>query len=339
MKKGSGTRSGLLWEVERLLNECETELPQVLLMENVPQVIGANNKPDFDKWCLFLESKGYKNYYQILNAKDYGIPQNRQRCFMVSILGDYYYEFPKPMPLKLKLKDMLEENVDEKYYLSDKMIKYILNRTPIGTKINTANNLIGKEAERNAGTLTTKGSDKGSSVRGEDTLLVENMTQDEIDEKIYLKVKNATKQGYLLAKDGDGIDISNRMESHRGTAQTDMAQTLLGGVNVGVVVKTNTPSEVIKIGNYSPSNHNAASIVDNQGIAPTVMENHGTVTATLQNLRIRKLTSRECLRLMGWDDESIDKIQACGVSQSQQYKQAGNSIVVNVLMAIFERMM
>ena len=122
MEKGSGTRSGLLWEVERLLDECN-ELPQVLLMENVPQVHGKKNKNHFDKWIAFLESKGYSNYWQDLNAKDYGIPQSRNRCFMVSILGDYTYEFPEPVELTLTLKDVLEEDVDEKYYLSDKAIQ------------------------------------------------------------------------------------------------------------------------------------------------------------------------------------------------------------------------
>lgn len=126
MEKGSGTRSGLLWEVERLLNEC-TELPQVLLMENVPQVHGKKNIEHFEKWIEFLKSKGYSNYWQDLNAKNYGIPQNRNRCFMVSILGDYSFEFPDPIPLTLTLKDMLEEDVDEKYYLSDRAIQGSLN--------------------------------------------------------------------------------------------------------------------------------------------------------------------------------------------------------------------
>lgn len=126
MEKGSGTRSGLLWEVERLLNECD-ELPQVLLMENVPQVHGKKNKEHFDKWIDFLTSKGYSNFWQDLNAKNYGIPQSRDRCFMVSILGEFSYEFPKPIPLTLKLGDMLEKDVDEKYYLSDRHIESISN--------------------------------------------------------------------------------------------------------------------------------------------------------------------------------------------------------------------
>ncbi len=116
MTKGSGTRSGLLWEVERLLNETEN-LPQVLLMENVPQVHGSKNIDDFNLWIDFLKSKGYSNFWQDLNAKDYGVAQNRKRCFMVSILGDAAYEFPKPVKLTKRMKDYLEDEVDEKYYL------------------------------------------------------------------------------------------------------------------------------------------------------------------------------------------------------------------------------
>ena len=126
MEKGSGTRSGLLWEVERLLDECGKNLPHVLLMENVPQVIGKKNIKDFQLWRSKLESLGYSNHVKLLNSKDYGIPQNRNRCFMVSILGDYYYQFPKKQKLKLKLKDMLEDNVDEKYYLSEDMVKFFV---------------------------------------------------------------------------------------------------------------------------------------------------------------------------------------------------------------------
>lgn len=133
MAKGSGTRSGLLWEVERLLNEVE-HLPKVLLMENVPQVHSKANMADFQSWMQFLESKGYSNHWQDLNAKFYGVAQNRDRCFMVSILGDYKYSFPKPIPLAKIMKDYLEDEVDEKYYInnekSQKMIdKLILDGT------------------------------------------------------------------------------------------------------------------------------------------------------------------------------------------------------------------
>lgn len=133
MSKGSGTRSGLLWEVERLLNEC-SELPQVLLMENVPQVHSKENMPDFQKWIDFLESRGYSNYWQDLNAKDYGVAQNRDRCFMVSLLGEWNYKFPQPIPLERKLKDYLEDEVDEKYYIkSEKAQKLIQTLIENGT--------------------------------------------------------------------------------------------------------------------------------------------------------------------------------------------------------------
>lgn len=137
MKRGSGTRSGLLWEVERLLKEMD-ERPQVLLMENVPQVISEKFIDDFREWLLFLESIGYKNKYQILNAKDYGIPQNRERCFMVSWHGDYYYDFPEPIPLKLRLKDMLEKSVGDGYYLKPervaKLLMYAEQSDALGTQ-------------------------------------------------------------------------------------------------------------------------------------------------------------------------------------------------------------
>ena len=116
MNKGDGTRSGLLWEVERLLNESD-ELPQVLIMENVTQVHSIRNIESFNKWMEFLNSKGYKNYWQDLNSKNYGVPQNRNRCFMVSILGEYRYDFPKEINLKKAFKDCLEKEVEEKYYI------------------------------------------------------------------------------------------------------------------------------------------------------------------------------------------------------------------------------
>ena len=114
-----GTRSGLLWEVERILTELSLSLslPQILIMENVPEVVGAGAIDDFKKWELKLSELGYTNHIQILNAKHYGIPQNRKRCFMVSILNGNF-EFGGKMPLKYKLKDILEDDVDEKYYLS-----------------------------------------------------------------------------------------------------------------------------------------------------------------------------------------------------------------------------
>lgn len=134
MQKGSGTRSGLLWEVERILDECE-ELPQVLLMENVPQVHGKKNMADFQKWLKFLEDKGYSNYWQDLNAKDYGVAQSRNRCFCVSILGEYTYKFPEPIPLTKTMKDYLEDEVEDKYYIESEKAKDLIDKLVVEDKI------------------------------------------------------------------------------------------------------------------------------------------------------------------------------------------------------------
>lgn len=131
MQKDSGTRSSMLWEVERILEELQKEdkLPDVLQMENVPDVVGTKNIQQFNRWFAKLESMGYQSYYKTINAKDFGIPQNRSRTFMISILGDYNYEWPKEIPLELRLKDMLEKEVDEKYYLSQSQIEYFEKHT------------------------------------------------------------------------------------------------------------------------------------------------------------------------------------------------------------------
>ena len=121
-------------------------------MENVPPLLSASNGnlKQFQKWEQKLASMGYSNFVKILNAKDYGIPQNRERVFMISILGDYTYDFPAPIHLKYKLKDMLEHNVDEKYYLSKKDIERISNwsayEKPIESAIDTT-----RERERERG--------------------------------------------------------------------------------------------------------------------------------------------------------------------------------------------
>lgn len=131
MAKGSGTRSGLLWEVERILMECGENLPQILLMENVPQIVSEQNKYDFGTWRESLREMGYTNSYQLMNSKDYGIPQNRERCFMVSWLGEFNFVFPEPIPLELCLRDVLEGDVDSSYYLSQNQVDQFVPKKDI----------------------------------------------------------------------------------------------------------------------------------------------------------------------------------------------------------------
>ena len=130
-ESGNSTRSGLLWEVERILKEMnKEELPDILLMENVPQVHADKNAIDFESWLKFLRGKGYQNYYQDLNAKDYGIPQNRDRTFCVSILSDEYleFEFPEPIQLNYAMRDFLESEVEEKYYVNSEKAKELISK-------------------------------------------------------------------------------------------------------------------------------------------------------------------------------------------------------------------
>ena len=279
--KGKGmsdtsTRSGMLWEVERILKECKElgNLPQILLMENVPQVHGADNVGDFNKWQLELEKLGYKNYFQDLIATDYGIPQTRNRCFMISLLGDYSYTFPQPIPLKLKLKDMLEDNVDEKYYIEDDLLRHIIKTKqehPEYTQYDRYNGefeQLCRVWKNKAPTLHTK---------SKDIKIYEYKKQ--LTETI-INVKDIKKTQML--------DLYNRNVVADGLCQT---------VDMGY--------------------HNSMRLLD--------------------NCRIRKITCKEAFRLMGVKDEDFEKC-AKNQSDSSLYHLAGDSIVVNVLMAIFKEL-
>lgn len=126
--EGSGTRSSLLWECRHAI---EAKKPQWLLMENVKALVQKKFMPEFQKWIDWLSEQGYANFWQVLNSKNYGVPQNRERVFMISILRtadnpNPTYNFPKPFPLEKRLKDVLETNVDESYYLKQEQVDKII---------------------------------------------------------------------------------------------------------------------------------------------------------------------------------------------------------------------
>lgn len=127
MVEGSGTSSSLLWEVRRLLDECEN-LPQVLVMENVPQVHNETNLPHFNRWLEYLASKGYRSFWQDMNAKNYGVAQNRARCICVSILSNASFTFPEEYALEKRLSDYLDDNVDEKYYAMNPTMRNLIEK-------------------------------------------------------------------------------------------------------------------------------------------------------------------------------------------------------------------
>ena len=233
------TRSGLLYECEKIIEHCR---PKYLLMENVKNLVGKKFKVQFNEWLTYLEALGYTNYWDVLNAKDYDIPQNRERVFVVSILGEQKpYKFPKPVEPTKTFKDILEDNVDEKYYLSE-MVQQRFKQTNSddGTK-----NIIGTTAP-----LTRT-----------------------IGQRDVVYGYNAKVMGALVA--------------------TDYKQ----------------PKQIISYLNDDFTEY-----------------------------KIRKITPREGFRLMALNDDDIKKIQEAGLSDTQQYKIAGNSIAINVLEGIFKEL-
>lgn len=222
--EGSGTRSSLMYETIRIVKKLK---PKYVIWENVKNLISKKHKHNFDTYIQILQELGYRSYYQVLNAKDYGIPQNRERVFTISIRKDIDkdFVFPPKQELKLRLKDLLEDEVDEKYYLSDKMIQYI---SATGTE-----NYKNPDSKINldiAGPLTTDQNKRAGTT---------NYLSDDLPTNYNLMlIKNATKKGYLEAEEGDGVDISGRMHYHRGNVQKQTSQTIStkGGENIGVVV-------------------------------------------------------------------------------------------------------
>lgn len=296
--QGSGTQSSLLWEVQRLLVKAHEKgkLPKFLLMENVKNIVSKRFIGKFNEWLDFLKSLGYRTDWKILNAKDFGIPQNRERCFAISILGgNSPFPFPSKIPLNSRLSDYLEKNVPSKYFMSDRLITYMTSmKNRNGYVRGLRFKPIGYDAEY-AWTITTS-----TSARPTDNFILVPVSELEKRCTELLKtpkgegvivLPQATKDGYAIAKEGDGVYI-NRVQWKRGVVQRGLIPTLkTSGTDVGVVVRGNDDR--------------------------------------------RRLTPRECWRLMGWKDESIDKVIKLGVSDTQMYKLAGNSIVISTLDNLF----
>lgn len=508
-----GTRSGLLFEVERLLRVASEKgtLPKYLLLENVKNLVSKKFKADFDKWLDFLAELGYTNYWKVLNAKDYGIPQNRERVFCVSIRGEHKpFLFPKPKELTIRLRDMIDEMVDEKFYLKESTIRSILRSTfnsrrdSIRPGDGLANTLlardwrgpqcvqvgevvggkwdkmhdISKRVYEPDGIAPTVHCQQGGNTElkiaedfvlgglqkhqtprtdGISPTLTEAMGKgggqtpiiidtDEPKERFYKQAFETLKENDCEV--GDTIDAFNKKVNKSGVCPTlttrpegfktailpvvgamrgrnpedpsdrtagvpteqrleinekglcnalttvqkdnlvieedkqdyvsrrynefieekgyvpemfvaynkteikDVAPTLTGQcsspsgssavLKLEIPVKVNVANkkgyEEAKPGDYVnityPGSKTKRGRVGN-GVAHTLTCGDGNAVIT-ENVRIRKLTPRECLRLMGWKDEQIDKIVAAKISGTQQYRQAGNGIVVQVLESIFK---
>ena len=322
------------------------------MMENVKNLVGKKFKSFFDEWVTYLDEQGYNTYWKVMNAKDYGIPQNRERVFAISILkdSDIGYDFPKEFPLENRLKDLLETSVEEKFYISQDKVEKLLAKMPkpesllwdqsmsgldgkirgcneyspsitareykdprlirVGNVNPSGNGMNGEVYYENglAPTITTnKG--EGSKVLQVGNIVDTGEWNNPQRGRIYssdglspalntvsggghepkILIKNATKQGYLIAEDGDGVDLGYiNMNTRRGRVQKQISHTITTQDSLGVY----------------------------------------------NDFRIRKLTPKECWRLMGFTDEDFLKAEALQ-SNSTLYKQAGNSIVVNVLEKLF----
>lgn len=215
--EGTGTRSSLMWETVRIVKKLK---PKYILWENVRNVIGKKHKHNFDKYINTLNELGYTSYYQVLNAKDYGIPQNRERVFTLSIRNDVdnVFLFPQKEELKVKLKDMLEDDVDEKYYLSNDIINKIT--------FNLDDEYYGADFRYDEGIRIRK--------NGLSPCLTTKTGTASLSGNTFV-IKNNTKKGYLIAEHGDGV-YTQPSTTKRGMVQKGIIQTITQRQNVGVVV-------------------------------------------------------------------------------------------------------
>ena len=243
---GSETRSSLMWNTVDIVEWC---LPKYVIWENVKNLLSKKHRHNFDSYIEIMDKLGYNSYYQVLNAKDYGIPQNRERVYTISIRKDIdkgNFKFPEKEELKLRLKDMLENKVDEKYYLSDEKI----------TKIQNSNFMQEKRRIQ----------DKDYS----DTILARDW-----------KDPKCVRIGGIFDTENSKHQAESIYDKEGLSPTLDVMQ---GGWR---------QPGIITLGNYMPSNHDASRIVSNKGLAPTVKENHGTVTAVVtKNKRLNSLINK-----------------------------------------------
>ena len=287
-ENGNITRSGLFFVALKIIKDTK---PEYAIAENVKALTSKKFTAEFATVLESLEQAGYNNYYKVLNAKDYGVPQNRERVFIVSIrkdVDDGSFCFPKPQPLNICLKDVLEENVDEKFYLSQDKIKSL----------------------------------KASLFMLETKCVIEKKI------KIVGHTKSGGERSAILSTTG----ICNCLSA------TDYKQPKQ-------IVED---AKVMQVGNLRQGNGwdnpQCGRVYDTNGLSPTLNTMQGgdrqpKIVERAHEFRIRKLTPLECWRLMGFEDADFWKVKNSGISNSQLYKMAGNSIVVNVLRAIFRELL
>lgn len=365
---GNRTRSGLFFEALRIIQDLQ---PKWAICENVKALTMKQFRNEFKTVLESLENAGYRNYYQVLNAKDFGIPQNRERVFIVSIRKDIEQEFifPETQILKLRVRDLLEKDVPEKFFintpnaiaLARKIAEEIeLNHPAVLRSVRTEYGKEIRTAYEQGEIYEKRANMREFECRPDD--LCNTLTTVLKDNYIAEPVMRTVGDLGVGGQRGRVFSINGIVGCLSATDYKDPPKILqVGNINnhqSGIVFDPNgispcvcvgchiSPQKIIQVGNIVKTgqfdNPQRGRIYDPDGLAPTLNTCSGGglepkfVDRSCVDVRIRKLTPRECFRLMGFTDDDFDKIK--GISNSQLYKMAGNSIVVNVLTEIFKEL-
>ena len=305
------TRSSLLVEYLRVIRANK---PNFGMYENVKNIVGKQFKDTFKMFTDELDEYGYNVYWKVLNAKDYGVPQNRERVYLVFIkkeLDNSKFVFPEGFDNGIRLRDVLEDDVDEKYYISNDKVEKFLEQLFSNIK---------KESEKDDNTPIRLGNVYGEQFG---TGYAGNVWDTNAISPALMTMQGGGRQPHIMC----GIDKSlNR------TKFIDNANCLTAREDRGISNRKSEGTAVIEVlGNVNPSGKGMnGNVFSDNGLSPTLTTNKGEGNKILSNLRIRKLTPKECFRLMGFNDSDYEAASKV-VSNSQMYKQTGNSIVVDVL--------
>ena len=350
-EEGTGTRSSLLWECKKTI---EAKKPRYLMMENVKALVSAKFLPFLRQWQSWLHGQGYENFTQILNACDYEVPQNRERVFMISILrtdSNPYpsYYFPKKLKLEKRIKHILEQNVDESYYLSQKALEYFCRA---GQRVD--DNFLKQAAEPKIAASRGRGqfnrqqleiNESGTSNTltsvSKDNLLIEPKVNivGQYDSSQNSRIIDTEGISYCVTnghKDGMPKIIEPNVLRQERTEQGKLIRKLSKG-DKGI--KFNGGNKEFCPRTDGLSNTLSTSTKDNMLAVPELRCIEGCMVDKYGNrYRVRKLTPKECFRLMDVSDEDIKKMESSGVAKTNLYKLAGNSIVVACMFHIFRKL-
>lgn len=334
-EEGSGTRSGLLWETERAVRELR---PRHLVFENVGGLVSDKFIDLFNRWQARLNGYGYTNFSQLMNAKDYGVPQNRLRIFMVSILDcPRAYYFPKPFPLTRRLKDVLEQNVAERYYLKDEQVQKLM----AGMKADEAEPAVLGWQNNQINTLGQLSSSQNSRIIGTEGIspAVINGEKDgmpKIVEPTIASMKSRDKDNPTAVRTANNGNFAQRLEP---SADQFTSNTITSVAKDNLLIEPGCK----QVGQLYDKEDNPQNgrIYDPSGLCPSIMANKQggqREPKITEGIRIRRLTERELYRLMDVSEPDIDTLLAAPIPRTQHAKLAGNSIVVACLYHIFRNL-